>query len=80
MRNDVLRIIVREHCSPRGCPLEEASEYFSHFKKGIIFGVLFSKLCFSIGNLCDIPVFAQNSITMCITSGIGALSGAGIVG
>jgi hypothetical protein len=36
MRSFVLRIIVIEHFSAGGFPLEEASEHCSHFNKGII--------------------------------------------
>jgi hypothetical protein len=43
MRNFVLRIIVIEHCSTRGCPLEGASEHcFLSIK--VLFGVVVSSI------------------------------------
>jgi hypothetical protein len=58
MRSFVLRIIVIEHCSVGGCPLEEASEHcFLSIK--VLFWCCGFILCCSVVILCNISVFSH---------------------
>jgi hypothetical protein len=58
MRSFVLRIIVIEHCSARGCPLEEASEHCFLSIKVLFWCCGFIYCVVPCVILCNISVFS----------------------